>query len=37
MVGGELETSGQGYRQVVGSIKHSDETLSSIEGGEFLY
>ena len=37
MVGGELESSGQGCRQVVGSIEHSDETLGSIEGGEFLY
>jgi len=35
--GGGLESSAQGCRQVVGSVEHSDETVGSIEGGEFLY
>lgn len=37
VVGGGLESSGQGCRQGVGSIEQSDKTLGSIEGGEFLY
>jgi hypothetical protein len=31
-----LDSSGSGYRPMMGSCEHSNEPLDSIKGGEFL-